>query len=141
MIRRIFTLVVLLVVAGGSNGAWSQADHAGPNFDDNDYFAYDTAQQVKMAFRYVQAGDYAKAFSHLLIAARRGHSPAQVQIGMFYQEGRGGVTADPVEAMKWYLLARQPASASFTEQVMIRMTPEQISEARARASAWRPERE
>ena len=78
-----------------------------PSWASTTWMAHDTTKQVQMAYRYAQSYDYEKALEHLRIAAQRGYPQAQAQVGYYYQEGLGGVEADPVEAVKWYLRAAE----------------------------------
>ena len=53
-----------------------------------------------------EAKDYKKALEILRPLAEQGDSQAQVTLGIMYDYGRG-VTADPEEAIKWYIKAAE----------------------------------
>src|SRR5436309_9079736 len=48
-----------------------------------------------------ERGDYAQALKDWLAEAEKGDARAQHNVGVIYDSGRG-VTADPVEARRWY---------------------------------------
>ena len=78
----------------------------------------------------------------------QGHGPAQYLMGAMYREG-WAVKRDYVEAYMWYSLAipkavevlavnRRYDPAKSRDEVAAKMNQFQISEAIAKAKAWRP---
>jgi len=93
--------------------------------------------------------DEAAAADWFLVAAERGHPGAQLALGEYYAERRGGLD-DPEEACLWLLLARRalPEEAGARRYVDFqlarlrpRLTVEQFADAEARAAAWAPRRD
>jgi TPR repeat protein len=86
---------------------------------------------------------YADATRWLLQAADEGHYSAQFTVGSMYEHGIG-VPQDFAEAHMWFNLATARAgraqwrniAARARDHVAIRMTPEQIAEARRLAREW-----
>ena len=77
--------------------------------------------------------------SELLISARHGNPVAQNRVARLYATGRG-VTADPVEAMKWHVLAKQGGRADvWLDDFTIRLSTAVRKEGEARARAFTPE--
>jgi TPR repeat protein len=77
-------------------------------------------------------------------AAEQGDPFAQAGLAILYQFGKG-VKADPVEACMWYTLAAEGTKGGDRESIVemldnlsSEMSPEQRSEARKRASEWKP---
>lgn len=64
-------------------------------FDRGCNYLYGTGNKTK---------DYAKALEYFQVAANRGHSNSQVNLGFMYDQGMG-VPQDYSEAAKWYLKA------------------------------------
>ena len=60
--------------------------------------------------------NYAKALEILKPLAESGHSQAQVTLGIMYDNGHG-VSADPEEAFKWYMLAAEQGFPIVQHQV------------------------
>ncbi len=89
---------------------------------------------------YGQQKDLAKAREMFMAAADLGNGEAMKNVGVIYREGMG-LDADPVEAMKWYMLAFE---AGFNQQGLLpvlqdfeqEMDKEDVEEARSRARAW-----
>src|SRR5262245_26153315 len=76
-------------------------------------------------------------------AALRGHAESELMLGAVYEYGEPGVTANPTEALKWYLIAGrhgstalQSRAAKLAERVKAKMTPAQIEAAIWLASRW-----
>jgi TPR repeat protein len=92
---------------------------------------YETGQGV--------AQDYKQALYWYTKAAEQGDSMAQYSLGRIYEAGGQGVAIDYVAAYKWWSIAafngedRAGRSIRLVEGLM---TPEQIAEAKRRASAW-----
>jgi TPR repeat protein len=92
---------------------------------------YETGQGVAL--------DYKQAVSWYQKAAESGDPPAQFDLGRIYESGQEGVAMDYVEAHKWWSIAaaggeeRAKKSRNIIERSM---TPEQIAEAKRRASEW-----
>jgi len=82
-------------------------------------------------------------------SAEQGYSFAQIALGVMYEWGRGAAP-DVIQADKWYSVAVStttveggdpyPAlrAAQLRDHLEMRMTPEQIAEARKRAQEWKP---
>jgi DNA-binding NarL/FixJ family response regulator len=74
-------------------------------------------------------------------AAERGQGAAQFRLGQAYRDG-GEVPAERVTAYMWFLVAERcdrdlsEASRSARSRLAVHMTPDQIAEARRRASTW-----
>jgi TPR repeat protein len=74
----------------------------------------------------------------LLVSARRGNIIAQNRIARLYAFGKG-VAADPVEAMKWNILAsRQGRNDAELDTALSKLSDAQKAEAQARADAFKP---
>ncbi|MDA0991685.1 MAG: hypothetical protein O3A51_13160 [Verrucomicrobia bacterium] len=87
------------------------------------------------AARSYSAGLYGSAARHWLDLAKRGHGPAQYNVGHMLYYGQG-MRKDPIEAFKWFLLAGENG----VEQGRIaarllgdRLTGRQVVEATLRA--------
>jgi TPR repeat protein len=88
----------------------------------------------------------AEAVKWARLSAEQGHLGSQFILGTMYQEGRGGLPKDCVEADKWYILAERDRDApkDFTRARMeneLHMSKEEIAEAQRRADAWEPKPE
>jgi hypothetical protein len=71
-------------------------------------------------------------------AADQGDADAQYNLGIRYADGKG-ISQDYIEAHMWFSLATVGGEERATKNRSIieaKMTPEQIAEARRRASAW-----
>lgn len=86
--------------------------------------------------------DDVQAVSWYRKAADQGDAPAQFQLGRAYDHGTG-VPRDVTEAYKWYDLAASRAFVGYhklyteTRDTLAKgMTPQQLADARQRASAW-----
>jgi hypothetical protein len=76
--------------------------------------------------------DDVRAFEWYLRASLKGHPGAQSGIGWYYEVGRGLPQADLVRAYTWYVLSAiggDPDAAISQEEVVKKMTPEQINKA------------
>lgn len=62
------------------------------------------AENFSSAARSYSAGLYGSAVRHWLDLAERGHGPAQYNVGRMIYYGQG-MRKDPIEALKWFLLA------------------------------------
>ncbi|MDN3647604.1 tetratricopeptide repeat protein [Reinekea marina] len=77
--------------------------------------------------------DDIRAFEWYLRSAMKGHPGAQSGIGWYYEVGRGITEVDLVRAYLWYGLSAiggDPDAAVSIEEVVKKMTPNQISKAR-----------
>ena len=75
----------------------------------------------------------------LVISARRGNTVAQNRVARLYATGRG-VEPDPVEAMKWNLLAAKGGrSDAWLDEFTAKLPEAQKKEAEKRAQAFIPE--
>ena len=63
-----------------------------------------TAAEFNKGFTAYGRGDYAAAHEAWLALGKRGHAPAQYNLGQMYRNGQG-VPRDLIEAAKWYRLA------------------------------------
>ena len=76
--------------------------------------------------------DDVRAFEWYLRASLKGHPGAQSGIGWYYEIGRGMPQPDLVRAYMWYVLSAiggDPDAAISQEEVIKKMTPEQIAKA------------
>ncbi|WP_410056053.1 tetratricopeptide repeat protein [Roseobacter sp. HKCCA0434] len=84
--------------------------------------------------------DDRRAFEWYLRASMKGHPGAQSGIGWYYEVGRG-VPVDLVRAYMWYTLSAiggDPDAAISLEEVVKKMTREQIDEALVLVNDYRP---
>lgn len=73
--------------------------------------------------------DDLRAFEWYLRAAMKGHAGAQSGIAWYYEVGRGIPAPDLIRAYMWYTLSTiggDPDAAISVEEVIKKMTPEQI---------------
>jgi len=104
-------------------------------------FGYGVEASLEQAARWYKA------------SAEGGHPQGQYNTGTMYEAGEGGFAKDPVEALKWYMLAaaqgfRIPKvnrmgrvdseAPDVAEQLRASLPPEQVAEAERRASAFVP---
>ncbi len=78
------------------------------------------------------ARDDVRAFEWYLRASMKGHPGAQSGVGWYYEIGRGMPAPDLVRAYMWYVLSAiggDPDAAISQEEVVKKMTPEQIEKA------------
>ncbi|MEX0344979.1 MAG: tetratricopeptide repeat protein [Rhizobiaceae bacterium] len=78
------------------------------------------------------ARDDVRAFEWYLRASMKGHPGAQSGVGWYYEVGRGMPAPDLVRAYMWYVLSAiggDPDAAISQEEVVKKMTPEQIEKA------------
>ena len=76
--------------------------------------------------------DDVRAFEWYLRAAMKGHPGAQSGVGWYFEVGRGVAAPDLVRAYMWYVLSAiggDPDAAISQEEVVKKMTPEQIDKA------------
>ena len=76
--------------------------------------------------------DDVRAFEWYLRSAMKGHPGAQSGVGWYYEIGRGMPAPDLVRAYTWYVLSAiggDPDAAISQEEVVKKMTPEQIEKA------------
>lgn len=76
--------------------------------------------------------------------ARDGDAAARASVAWHYRNGWAPVSADPVEAYKWFTLADISGYAEairFRTELAEEMTPEQITEGERRANTWSAEAE
>lgn len=76
--------------------------------------------------------DDTRAFEWYLRASMKGHPGAQSGVGWYYEIGRGMPQRDLVRAYTWYVLSAiggDPDAAISQEEVVKKMTPEQIKKA------------
>jgi hypothetical protein len=75
----------------------------------------------------------------MLIAARRGDIVAQNRIAKLFATGRG-VVLDPIEAMKWNILASMGGRTDpWLDDFAAKQPEAQKKEAQARATSFKPE--
>ena len=73
-----------------------------------------------------------RAFDWYLRSSMKGHPGAQSGVGWYYETGRGMPAPDLVRAYTWYVLSAiggDPDAAISQEEVIKKMTPEQIEKA------------
>jgi len=76
--------------------------------------------------------DDQRAFEWYLRSSMKGHPGAQSGVGWYYEVGRGMESPDLVRAYMWYVLSAiggDPDAAISQEEVVKKMTPEQIEQA------------
>ena len=76
--------------------------------------------------------DYTRAFEWYLRSSMKGHPGAQSGVGWYYEVGLGMPEPDLVRAYMWYVLSAiggDPDAAISQEEVIKKMTPEQIKHA------------
>lgn len=84
--------------------------------------------------------DDTRAFEWYLRASLKGHPGAQSGIGWYYEVGRGVAGIDLVRAYMWYTLSAiggDPDAAISLEEVVKKMTPEQIDKAHILVSDYK----
>lgn len=87
------------------------------------------------------ARDDERAFDWYLRSAMKGHPGAQSGVGWYYEIGRGMPAPDLVRAYLWYALSAiggDPDAAISIEEVVKKMTPEQIARAQVLIDDYRP---
>ncbi|MFP7571852.1 tetratricopeptide repeat protein [Marivita sp. S2033] len=84
--------------------------------------------------------DYVRAFEWYLRAAMKGHAGAQSGVGWYYETGLGVPSPDLVRAFMWYQLSTiggDPDAALSVEEVIKKMTPDQIEHAQQLVDDYR----
>ena len=84
--------------------------------------------------------DRERAFEWYLRSAMKGHPGAQSGVGWYYEEGIGIPAPDLVRAYLWYALSTiggDPDAAISIEEVVKKMTPEEIARAQALVEDYR----
>ncbi len=84
--------------------------------------------------------DDVRAFEWYLRSAMKGHPGAQSGVGWYFETGRGIAAPDFVRAYLWYTLSAiggDPDARLTLEDLVPRMTPEQIEQGRRLASDYR----
>ncbi len=84
--------------------------------------------------------DYVRAFDWYLRSAMKGHAGAQSGVGWYYETGLGLPAPDLVRAFLWYQLSTiggDPDAAISVEEVVKKMTPEQIEHAQQLVDDYR----
>ncbi len=73
------------------------------------------------------------------LAANQNHSMSQILLGQLYEEGKD-LKRDYVEAFKWYTLVlnQSPIWRVYPDRLALKMTTNQVEEARKRAEQFRP---
>ena len=74
-------------------------------------------------------------------SAQQGHADAQMRIAMVLSENEGGSKDRLVMVYKWFHLASMQGTenaAPMQKGLSLKMTKEQIADAKRRAAAWRP---
>jgi TPR repeat protein len=87
------------------------------------------------------AQDYERAFEWYLRSAMKGHPGAQSGVGWYYELGLGMPAPDLVRAYLWYALSTiggDPDAAISIEEVVKKMTPEEIARAQVLIDDYRP---
>ena len=85
--------------------------------------------------------DDVRAFEWYLRSAMKGHPGAQSGVGWYYEIGRGMPEPDLVRAYMWYVLSAiggDPDAAISLEEVVKKMTPEQIEHAQILINDYKP---
>jgi TPR repeat protein len=119
-------LALALVAASTSAGAFQNE-------------MYPTAEELEAAERATAPDPLAAAKT----AAAQNDPSAMNKLGKMYEQGQG-VGKDPVEALKWYLLASARDKVDGgpimknRDSLMRLLDKKQVAEARRRASQWQP---
>jgi TPR repeat protein len=83
------------------------------------------------------AVDQVRAAKLFRLAAEQGNPVAQNRLARLYANGVV-VKADPVQAAKWHLLAREEGLSDFSLDILLaKLTPQQRVEAERAVDAWR----
>jgi TPR repeat protein len=85
--------------------------------------------------------DDRRAFEWYMRAAMKGHAGAQSGIGWYYEVGRGVAAPDLVRGYMWYVLSAiggDPDAAISQEEIVKKMTAEQIEQAHILIDDYRP---
>lgn len=85
--------------------------------------------------------DDRRAFEWYLRAAMKGHPGAQSGVGWYYEVGRGVEAPDLVRGYMWYVLSAiggDPDAAISQEEIVKKMTPDQIREAHILIDDYKP---
>ena len=85
--------------------------------------------------------DPVRAFEWYLRASMKGHPGAQSGVGWYYEAGIGLPAPDLVRAYMWYVLSAiggDPDAAISAEEVVRKMTPEQIEHGNALVNDYKP---
>jgi TPR repeat protein len=85
--------------------------------------------------------DEERAFEWYLRSAMKGHAGAQSGVGWYYELGLGMPAPDLVRAYMWYVLSAiggDPDAAISLEEVIKKMTPDQIERALVLVDDYRP---
>ncbi len=150
--------VVLTVIAGSAGPAWanSELERARDLMDANDFAAALEAlhplarsgnadAEELIGVMYAQGlgveRDDRRAFEWYLRSSLKGHPGAQSGIGWYYEIGRGMPAPDLVRAYMWYTLSAiggDPDAAISLEEVIKKMTPEEIEAAHTLVADYRP---
>jgi uncharacterized protein len=84
--------------------------------------------------------DDTRAFEWYLRAAMKGHAGAQSGVGWYYESGLGLPAPDLIRAFVWYQLSTiggDPDAAMSVEEVVKKMTPEEIEHAQQLVDDYR----
>ncbi|MEM6479615.1 MAG: tetratricopeptide repeat protein, partial [Pseudomonadota bacterium] len=84
--------------------------------------------------------DHTRAFEWYLRSAMKGHPGAQSGVGWYYELGLGMPAPDLTRAYMWYVLSAiggDPDAAISMEEVIKKMTPDQIDHANALIDDYR----
>lgn len=68
----------------------------------------DTYQAQGQGTKHFRRRDYARAYPHLVTAAKRGFKTAQARLAYIYLHGLGGIPYDPVRGVGWLSVAASP---------------------------------
>lgn len=68
----------------------------------------DTYQAQGQGVKHFRRRDYARAYPHLVAAAKRGFKTAQARLAYIYLHGLGGIPYDPVRGIGWLSVAASP---------------------------------
>lgn len=85
--------------------------------------------------------DPVRAFEWYMRASMKGHPGAQSGVGWYYETGIGLPAPDLVRAYMWYVLSAiggDPDAAISAEEVVKKMTPEQIEHGNALVNDYKP---
>lgn len=141
---------------GGSNATSPELDAAHKAYQERDFEGAvrklrslaergDASGQYNLGIFYAKGIDVpkntGKAHELYNLAANQGHIDAQNNLALMYIDGES-VSRNYVEAYKWLSVAAgggNNVARQNLRELLVRMSPEQVAEARRLAEAWTPE--
>ena len=78
----------------------------------------DTYQAQEQGAKHFRRRDYARAYPHLVVAAKMGFKTAQARLGYIYLHGLGGIPYDPVRGIGWIFRGRGTRNSAVDSTVL-----------------------